>query len=62
MDVGALQLFQKFDRAVHGFWCCSVAFIAALCEALGFVGVVLQIVVVEFWVQGDNISWHVIVG
>lgn len=43
-----VQFFEELDCAVHCFWCGGVAFLAALFDALLFVGVVFQVMIVEF--------------
>ena len=45
---GDLQLFQELDGGVHGFGGCPAAFVASFLDATGLVGVIAEIVVVEF--------------
>ena len=44
---GNVQFFQKLDSAVVGFWRCSTAFLASLCDALRLQGVEFRELVVE---------------
>jgi hypothetical protein len=46
-----IQFFEELDRSVHCFWGGPVAFLAALFEALLFVGVVFEVVIVEFYIE-----------
>ena len=43
-----VQFLEELDCAVHCFWCGAVGFLAALFDALLFVGVVFQVLIVEF--------------
>ncbi len=43
-----LQFFEKFNGSVHGFRCCTTAFVSPLFDSAGFVCVEFEIVVVEF--------------
>lgn len=46
---GKVQFLQQLESSRHGFRRCTAAFRAAVFDALGFVGVVAEVVVVEFF-------------
>lgn len=45
------QFLQELDCAVHCLRCGTVALLAALFYASGFVGVESEVLIVEFWVD-----------
>lgn len=51
-----VQFFEKLDCAVHCFRCGAVAFLATLFDALVFISVVFEIMIVEFYMEGNRLS------